>query len=68
MVVSSKLEVVSSELEVVSRELMVVSSELDVLSSELQFRTTICCRPCSVRWLYIAKFEKIDFPDLADCG
>jgi hypothetical protein len=32
-----------------------------------QFRKmTIRCCPCSVRWLYAAKFEKIDFP-LTDC-
>jgi hypothetical protein len=29
---------------------------------------TILCHPCSVRWLYTVKFEKIDFPELADCG
>ncbi len=30
--------------------------------------STFRCRPCSVRWLYAAKFKKIDFLELTDCG
>jgi hypothetical protein len=29
--------------------------------------TTIRYRLCFVRWLHAVKFEKIDFPELADC-